>query len=262
MAFEDIKSEVAIGNRVLAHIGLADGITLSLGHVSLRVPDAPDRFIVKGRGYAVDALPVVTADEMIVCDLEGNKVDGPPNATQCYEVKIHSAIYKNYPDIKSVVHVHPRHAVLMSVLGSTLIPMCQEGAALVRKPLPVWGHSRLVSTDEDGEGVAALMHDSAIALLIGHGVVSAGASISEVVANVYNLEEQARMNYWAYVAMGKDHPGIPADLLEEQFNNPQFYELPHFQSSIPAGSTGNPHRQAGGPSGPYKYWASLVEDGV
>ena len=115
--FEEFKREVAIGNRVLWHIGLAEGITLSLGHVSLRVPDHPDRFIVKGRGYAVDALPAMKADDMIVCDLDGNMIEGPPGGTQCYEVKIHSAIYKNHPDIKSVVHVHPRYTVLMSVLA-------------------------------------------------------------------------------------------------------------------------------------------------
>jgi ribulose-5-phosphate 4-epimerase/fuculose-1-phosphate aldolase len=162
MAFEDVKREVAIGNRVLSHIGLADGITLSLGHVSLRVPGHPDRFIVKGRGYAVDALPAMKAADMIVCDLDGNKIEGPPGGTQCYEVKIHSAIYKNHPEIDSVVHVHPRYTVLMSVLQQTLVPMCQEGANLVTGPIPVWPHSRLVSTDEDGEGLSATIGDSPV----------------------------------------------------------------------------------------------------
>jgi ribulose-5-phosphate 4-epimerase/fuculose-1-phosphate aldolase len=230
--------------------------------VSLRVPDHPDHFIVKGRGYAVDALPAMKASDMIVCDLEGNKIEGPPGGTQCYEVKIHSAILKNHPEIKSVVHVHPRYTVLMSVLGQTLVPMCQEGASLVTKPIPVWPHSRLVSTDEDGEGLSATLGNSPVALLIGHGAVATGESISQSIANIYTLEEQARMNYWAFAAMGPDHPRIPAALVEENEKNPTFYQLPHFQRDLPPGMTENPHRQAGGQSGPYKYWASLVEDGV
>src|SRR5487761_1892415 len=263
VAFEDTKREVAIGNRVLSHIGLADGITLSLGHVSLRVPDNPDRFIVKGRGYAVDALPAMKAADMIVCDLDGNMVEGPPGGTQCYEVKIHSAIFKNNPEIKSVVHVHPRYTVLMSVLQQELVPMCQEGSNLVESPIPVWPHSRLVSTDEDGEGLSATIGESPVALLIGHGAVATGASISQSIANVYTLEEQAKMNYMALVAMGVDYPRISAELLEENAHNPGFWELPHFQSDLAAGTTGNPHRPPqGGASGPYKYWASLVEDGV
>lgn len=262
MAFEETKREVAIGNRVLSHIGLAEGVTLTLGHVSLRVPEHPDRFIVKGRGYAIDALPAVTASDMIVCDLDGNMIEGPPGGTQCYEVKIHSAIYKNHPDIKSVVHVHPRYTVLMSVLGVPLVPMCQEGLELVAGPVPVWPHSRLVSTDEDGEGLSATIGDWPVALLSGHGAVATGESISASIANIFNLEEQARMNYWALLAMGVDHPRLTPEMVAENRSNPQFFELPHFQSAIPAAASGNPHRQVGAPSGPYKFWASQVEEGV
>ena len=199
---------------------------------------------------------------MIVCDLDGNKIEGPPGGTRCCEVKIHSAIFKNHPEIQSVVHVHPRYTVLMSVLGQTLVPMCQEGANLVTKPIPVWPHSRLVSTDEDGEGLSATLGDSPVALLIGHGAVATGSSISQSISNIYTLEEQARMNYWAFQAMGPDHPRIPDELVQENADNPAFWQLPHFQSSIPEGTTDNPHRQVAGPSGPYKYWASQVEDGA
>jgi ribulose-5-phosphate 4-epimerase/fuculose-1-phosphate aldolase len=262
MAYDDVKREVAIGTRVMSHIGLAEGVTLSLGHVSLRVPGHPDLFVVKGRGYAIDALPAVKASDMIVCNLEGEKVEGPEGSTQCYEVKIHSAIFKRYPEVQSVIHAHPRHTVLMSVLGSTLRPMCQEGSLLVRKPLPVWPHSRLVSTDEDGEGVADLMAETQAALLIGHGAVCTGASISQAVSNMYQLEEQARMNYLAFSALGDGHPSIPEELLDEQVTSPQFWELPHFQNAIPARTTSNPHRSNSGQSGPYRYWAAQVEPGI
>ena len=53
----------------------------------MRVPDEPDRFIVKGRGYAVDVLPVVRGEDMIVCDLDGAMVEGPPGGMPCFEVE-------------------------------------------------------------------------------------------------------------------------------------------------------------------------------
>ena len=47
--YEDVKRcEVAIANRVLAEVGLCNGITASLGHISMRVPGHPEHFIVKG----------------------------------------------------------------------------------------------------------------------------------------------------------------------------------------------------------------------
>ena len=50
-ALEAAKVEAAIGNRILAEVGLAAGVRASLGHVSRRVSDDPNRFVVKGRGY-------------------------------------------------------------------------------------------------------------------------------------------------------------------------------------------------------------------
>ena len=41
-ALEAAKIEAAIGNRILAEIGLAVGVRASLGHVSMRVPGDPE----------------------------------------------------------------------------------------------------------------------------------------------------------------------------------------------------------------------------
>ena len=47
---DEIKYEVAMATRILSHMGLATGVTAALGHVSMRVPNQPDKFVVKGRG--------------------------------------------------------------------------------------------------------------------------------------------------------------------------------------------------------------------
>ena len=43
-------------NRALHEVGLASGPMASKGHISMRVPDDQNRFVVKGRGYDEDAL--------------------------------------------------------------------------------------------------------------------------------------------------------------------------------------------------------------
>ena len=95
---DQVKEKVALGNRILAEAGFAEGVLASLGHASMRLPTEPDHFVVKGRGYRLDALSAMQPEDMIVCDLDGNKVDGPVGSSQCYEVKMHSAIYKTHPE--------------------------------------------------------------------------------------------------------------------------------------------------------------------
>jgi L-fuculose-phosphate aldolase len=226
---DDIKYEVATATRILAAIGLATGVTAALGHVSMRVPNQPDRFVVKGRGYVIDALEEMQYYDMIVCDLEGYKIDGPARSTQCSEVKIHSCIYRERPDVMSVVHVHPRNVVLMTVLEETLVPMCQEGAALVQTPLPVFPHTKTVWSEEEGSELVACLGDAKAVLMLGHGATMTGRDPQDSVLSMLQLEEQARMNYWALVAKGSDHKRVPDELVREMSERPAQSEYPHFK---------------------------------
>jgi ribulose-5-phosphate 4-epimerase/fuculose-1-phosphate aldolase len=195
----------------------------------MRVPDAPDRFVVKGRGYQLDALEAMRPEDMVVCDADGNYLDGPPGSTQCFEVKMHSCIYRQEPTVQSVVHVHPRFTVLLTTLGITPRPMCQEGHDVVRKPLPVYPHTKTVVTDDEGTEVANLVRGVPAVLLKGHGATTVGSSLEQTVMRMLHLEEQARMNYYAFSAMGPNYPSIPEALLEEIDTRPPMAELPHFK---------------------------------
>jgi ribulose-5-phosphate 4-epimerase/fuculose-1-phosphate aldolase len=228
----DAKRQAAIANRVLADVGLAGGITATLGHASVRIPDDPGKFVIKGRGYAIDALAAMTPDDMVLCDLEGYQVDAAEGLTQCFEVKLHSCIYRARPEIQGIVHVHPRYTVLMSVLKQTLVPMCVEGSELVRTPLPVYPHAWLIASDEDGMGVVEVMGTRPAAILFGHGAVTASTSVDLAVTNMIALEEQARMNYLAYAAAGPDHPFIPEQVLVERGAQQALTTLPHFADSM------------------------------
>lgn len=225
----DVQRDVAIANRVLWALGLCAGVTASLGHASMRLPDRPDRFVVKGRGYKVDALAGMRPEEMVTCDLEGHLVDGPLGASQCFEVKMHSWMYKLYPDVQSVVHVHPRFTVLMSTLGQTLKPMCQEGIDLVARPLPVYPHVKTVVTDDEGEAVGRLIAGFKAVLLQGHGATTTGADLEEAVMNMLHLEEQAKMNYQALSAFGPNYPSLSQAFIDEMHNRQPMGELPHFR---------------------------------
>jgi ribulose-5-phosphate 4-epimerase/fuculose-1-phosphate aldolase len=229
---EDVKREVATANRVLANLGLATGLTAALGHASMRVPSEPNHFFVKGREYEFDALEIMEPDDMVMCDTEGFLIVGRPGLTQCSEVKIHACIYKTRPEIRAVVHVHPRYTILMSVLTGSVRPMRQEGAELLRHKLPIYPHVKTIQSDAEGMELVALLGDNPAILLRGHGAVTTGKSLSEAVMSMARLEEQARMNYLAYCAQGKDYTYLSDDLIDEMSNRTPLYEQPHFKDVL------------------------------
>lgn len=229
---EEVKRDVAAANRVLANLGLATGLTAALGHASMRIPSEPNHFFVKGREYELDALAIMEPEDMVMCDTEGFLVAGRAGLTQCSEVKIHACIYKTRPDIQSIVHVHPRYTILMSVLTGSLKPMRQEGAQLLRRPLPVYPHVKTIQSDAEGMEVAHLLGDSRAILLRGHGAVTTGKSLSEAVMDMAHLEEQAQMNYLAYCAQGKDYTFLQDDVLDEMLNRTPLSDHPHFKNVL------------------------------
>ena len=231
MSFDELKYNVAVATRILADLGLAAGMNNSVGHVSQRVPDDPNLFIVKGRGYNMDVVGLMAPDDMVVVDLEGNKVEGPSGISQCYEVKMHSCIYRARPDVQSVVHVHPRFTILMSVLGKTIRPMSNSGAQFVRKAIPIYPHNKLILTDEDGSGVARTLGDGRAVLLKGHGAATVGNSMQESVTGMLHLEEQAILNTYASGIMGLEHPYMSDEMLDEARSQPSYEQLPHFKNS-------------------------------
>lgn len=256
MKYDEARYQVAIANRILAAFGLASELTASLGHASMRVPEAPDTFLVKGRGYELDILSELGPDDMVLCDLEGNKLEARGGASQCYEVKIHSCIYRTFPEVQSVVHAHPRFTILMSVLEKRIRPMRNEGARLVQKAIPTYPHSKLILTDEDGCGVADTLKEHGKAVLLkGHGAVTTGANLEESVMNMVQLEEQAQMNAWAVSLAGMDHPYTSDELLAEAAAQPPFWELPHFHMDGPPARS---PRGTGGFRG-HGVWAYYVD---
>jgi ribulose-5-phosphate 4-epimerase/fuculose-1-phosphate aldolase len=110
--------------------------------------------------------------------------------------------------------------------------MCQEGIQLVQKPLPMYPHVKTIQTDAEGMEVATLLKGYNALLLQGHGATTIGDDLEEAVMHMLQLEEQARMNYYALSALGPNYPAIPEALIAELSGRTPLAELPHFQDPI------------------------------
>lgn len=231
MTLDQVKYEVALGSRIMSNIGLAEGINASMGHVSLRDPSDPNRFIVKGRGYDIDVLWRMRSEDMVVCDLNGYLVDGPPGVLQCNEVMIHACVMRARPEINSVVHAHPPFCVMLTVLGIPIVPMGIAGIRMIRKPLPVYPRPALITSEAYGQEMTKCLGDASAVQLFGHGVTTVGKTMEEAVVGMAQLEHQAQMNYYACSIAGRDHPQIPDHLIEEFLAWKPLAE-PHFQEAV------------------------------
>jgi len=186
---DDLRRTVALGCRILA---ATDTTTPLLGHISVRLDDG--RVLVRCRGpHEAGLLFTEVADIRVVgLDDSGEVGDGYrlPN-----EYSIHAEILRARPEVTSVVHAHPRNAVLADLAGVGLRPVFGAfdipAYRLADQGVPVYPHRGLVRTAASGRALADTLGVASVALLRGHGVVTTGDDVAEAVAHVLALDELA-----------------------------------------------------------------------
>ena len=94
---EELKEQVFEANLQLVKYGL---VVLTWGNVS-GIDRNKGLFVIKPSGVPYDDMK---ASDMVVMDLEGNKVEGDLNPSS--DTPTHLELYRNFDNIGAVVHTH------------------------------------------------------------------------------------------------------------------------------------------------------------
>ena len=193
-----LLEDIVIGSRILADFGVLDGF----GHVSARHPTNPNHFLM-ARSLAP---ALVTADDIMEFDLDGNAVDARGRSV-FLERFIHGEIYKARPDVMSVVHTHSPGVIPFSVSKVPLRAM-YHNPAFIAAGAPVWDirkdfgeTSMLVSDAAIGKSLAQALGDKSVVLMRGHGDVTVAPSVKMAVFRAYYTDVNAKLQAQA-IALG------------------------------------------------------------
>ena len=108
---EALKQEVLEANLELPRHGL---VTFTWGNVSA-IDNNRELVVIKPSGVSYDNM---TADDMVVVDLEGNVVEGRLNPSS--DTPTHLALYKAYEQIGGVVHTHSSYITSWAQAGCSV----------------------------------------------------------------------------------------------------------------------------------------------
>lgn len=108
---EVLKEHVLKANLMLQSEGL---VRLTWGNVS-GVDREAGLFVIKPSGVAYEDL---TADAMVVVDLEGNVVEGEMRPSS--DTPTHRILYREFDEIGGITHTHSVHATMFSQAGVEL----------------------------------------------------------------------------------------------------------------------------------------------
>jgi ribulose-5-phosphate 4-epimerase/fuculose-1-phosphate aldolase len=180
--------ELVTANRILAHEQVVD----AFGHVSIRHPEAPDRYLMS-RARAPECIELA---DLMEFTLDGTPIESAGRKAYA-ERHIHGAIYETNPGVGAVVHNHSPGIIPFGITGTPLRPVMHMCASMGTN-VPTWdsrtrfGDTNLLVTDMDmARDLAAALGWRPVALMRGHGCVIAGSSLRDVVFNAVYLELNA-----------------------------------------------------------------------
>ena len=172
------QRRLRIAARALARAGLVH----AYGHCSLRLD--PGHFLV----CAPKPMALITADDAGVVV----PVDGPLPDGVLGEVRIHQHIYRNRPEIGSVMRSMPQ--TVMSLSTARCTPQRRHGmGAYFPAPVPLWDDPQLIRSDEQAAGVARTLGDGNVVVMRGNGAVIAAPTLEKALVLTWYLEDAARV---------------------------------------------------------------------
>ena len=195
---EELKKEVYEANILLPKYGL---VTFTWGNVSA-IDRKSGYFIIKPSGVSYDGM---TKEDMVVMDLEGNKIEGKWNPSS--DTKTHIEIYKKFKDVGGIVHTHSPYATSWAQAGRSIpcygtthadyfygeIPCLRCLTEEEIKKAYETNTGRLIVSEFERMQKDPLAVPSALCQY--HGVFSWGKDAEEAVHNAVVTEEVAKMAY-------------------------------------------------------------------
>jgi HCOMODA/2-hydroxy-3-carboxy-muconic semialdehyde decarboxylase len=214
-----LRHELVAANRILGHEGILD----AYGHVSVRHPGDPGRFLLC-RARSPEYVEVA---DVLEFDGEGEVVDGS-GAVPYIERFIHAGVYEARPDVAAVCHNHAMSILPFSISRSARLRATINASRLFGDGVPVWDiadefgdrTNMLVRTMTQGRSLARSLGPAAVALMRGHGAVVTAGGLRQVVYRSLDMDRAARAQLAVMTLGGADrsftdaelapHPDLPA----------------------------------------------------
>ena len=166
------------------------------GNISVRDPET-NLVVIKPSGIKFTDL---TAENMVVVDIEGNIVEGNYKASS--DTASHCYIYRHMTQVNGIVHTHSRYATAFATHGRSIPCITTAMGDEFGGDIPCGGFA-LIGGDEIGQVVVETLRDSRspACLLQSHGVFTIGPTAEKAVKAAVMTEDNAAIA-WASLTMG------------------------------------------------------------
>lgn len=176
-------------------------------HISVRVPDAKDQFLINPYGFLFEE---ITASSLVKVDDEGNVLSETEYDVNPAGFVIHSAVHMALPEIACVLHTHTTAGTGVATQKQGLLPLTQHALAVIA--LTAYHDYEGIATDlDERERLVRDLGDNRVLVLRNHGLLTVGRTVAEAFVWMYRAERACRMQL-AFQQSGAEAMEIPEEV--------------------------------------------------
>jgi len=180
------RVDLAACYRLLDHYGMSE---MSANHVSTRVLDEEDAFLINPHGMLYDQMH---ASCFIKIDLAGNVLFNPTE----YDINkagyvVHSCIHAARHDVDCVIHTHTIAGMAVSAMECGLLPIAQTSMRFAK--IAYHDYEGVALKLEEQERLVRDLGQHEGMILRNHGLLTVGASIPEAFNSMFRLERACQV---------------------------------------------------------------------
>ena len=181
------------------------------GNISVKIGE--NEFLCTPTGVSKGFM---TPEYICKVDAEGKVIQANPGFKPSSEIKMHMRVYKNRPDVKSVVHAHPVYATGFAIAGIPLTQPIMPEAVIALGCVPIAEYGT-PSTNEIPDHVEKYLQSFDAVLLENHGALT----YSDSLLNAYHKMES--VEFYAKLLYISKQLGGPKELSHDQVE--KLYEI-------------------------------------
>ncbi len=190
-----LRAEIIETGKLMWDKNLATGLN---GNISARVEK--DVIVMTAHGTCLGRLE---EKDLLLLDLDGNLLEGGKIST---ERLLHTEIYKNFSDVKAVVHTHTAYTNGFFCANTSLVPSTYETKIYLGEVKSV---EQLTPAVTDAAPVIAALKSNNITVLRNHGTVAMGQNLFDCFLLIQGLEEAVKVDAVARIYKGATASGKP-----------------------------------------------------
>ncbi len=177
---DKLKRDIIKFGKLIYQSGLTDSHG---GNISVRFNDF---ILIKATGKMLCCL---SEDDIVATTVEP---DIELDREASMELKVHRSIYRNFPEVKAVVHAHAPYTVAVS-LNSERIEFLDSESKFILGEVSVLRAENVIASDEVAEKIVNYFKTSKAVIVRSHGPFTVGKNLEEAFMYLSALENSCKI---------------------------------------------------------------------